>query len=147
MTAARSWLPVVLRARQAQEDLVAQVVAVARRDAQLALDQHIAEVDRVAAMPVEHTVQSGQDFQATTAALAAAAATLAAARNRSAFAQARVETTMLELTEAARTRRSVEKLYERDVEANRVEAEAKAQRELDEISISRHSAHQRRVAE
>ena len=34
---ARNWLPTVLRARQAQEDLVAQRVALARRDAGLAL--------------------------------------------------------------------------------------------------------------
>ena len=137
MSAQRGWLPVVLRARQAQEDQVAQRVALARRDVQVALDQHAAHADRVAAMPVAFS-QSAAAFQASEHTRNSAAATLAAAGHRVTFAQTRVDTGVRDLTDAARSRRSVEKLHERDVELRAADELARAQKESDEVAISRH---------
>jgi hypothetical protein len=138
----RSWIPTVLRARQAQEDLVAQRLAVARRDAGQAADQHAEHAVRVAAMQAPQ-LQSVPAFQAALTAHQAAAATLAAAKNRMLFAESRVRSTMAELTTAATSRRTVEKLHERDQDEQASTASGIAQRELDEVSISRHGARQR----
>jgi hypothetical protein len=139
---ARNWLPTVLRARQAQEDLVTQRVAMARREAVLAVAQRDEHAARVAALaqPAGGTVAQ---FQAEVAGQQAAVATLAASANRVRFAEARVSTGLRELTQAATARRTVEKLHERD-EENRVRsAHEVAQREQDEVSISRHGAERR----
>jgi hypothetical protein len=143
---ARSWIPTVLRARQAQEDLVAQRLAVARRDAGQAADQHAEHAVRVAAMQSPQ-LQSMPAFQASLTAQQAAAATLAAARNRMLFAEGRVSSTMSELTTAARSRRTVEKLHERSQDELADTASGIAQRELDDVSISRHGARQRKASE
>lgn len=141
----RDWIPTVLRARQAQEDLVAQGLAVARRDAGHAADQHAEQLARVAAMVLPQS-QSVPAFHASLAAQQAAAATLAAARNRVLFAESRVAGKMAELTAAARSRRTVEKLQERHHDEQASAASELAQRELDEVSIGRHAAQQRRAA-
>ncbi|MEO7262386.1 MAG: flagellar FliJ family protein [Jatrophihabitantaceae bacterium] len=140
----RSWIPTVLRARQAQEDLVAQRVAVARRDAGQAAHEHAEHAARVAGMNSPRS-QSVPAFQASLAAHQAAAATLAAARNRVLFAEGRVCSAMADLTAAARSRRTVEKLHERDQAEQASTASDLAQRELDEVSISRHGARLRRT--
>jgi hypothetical protein len=142
---ARNWIPTVLRARQAQEDLIAQQVAVARRDARQAADRHTEHQDRVAGLVVPES-QSVPAFHASLAAQQAAAATLAAAKNRMLFAESRVSSTMTELTAAARTRRSVEKLHERHLDERASTALGLAQRELDDVSISRHGAELRRTS-
>lgn len=141
---ARDWLPTVLRARQAQEDVAARQVAMARREVSLAIAQHDAQQARVAAMgrPGAGTVAQ---FQAELAGQQQAAATLAASANRVKFAEGRVATGLRELTEAATARRTVEKLHERDEESRLRTADEAAQREQDEVSISRHSA-DRKVA-
>ncbi|HEX8306261.1 MAG TPA: hypothetical protein VF612_15400 [Jatrophihabitans sp.] len=141
----RNWIPTVLRARQAQEDLVAQGLAVARRDAGRAADQHAEQVARVAAMLLPES-QSVPAFHASLAAQDAAVASLAAARNRLLFAESRVAGKVVELTVAARSRRTVEKLYERHQDEQATAASELAQRELDEVSISRHGARLRRAA-
>ncbi|MDQ1721846.1 MAG: hypothetical protein QOI26_1580 [Pseudonocardiales bacterium] len=140
---ARSWIPTVLRARQAQEDLVAQGLAVARRDAGQAADQHAQQLARVNAMTLPES-QTVPAFHASLAAQQAAAATLAAARNRVLFAESRVAGKMAELTTAARSRRTVEKLHERHQDEQAATASGIAQRELDEVSISRHGARLRK---
>lgn len=141
----RDWIPTVLRARQAQEDLVAQGLASARRDAGVAADQHAEQAARVAAMvlPESQTVPA---FHASLAAQQAAVATLAAARNRVLFAESRVAGKVAELTAAARSRRTVEKLHERQQEEQAGVAAEVAQRELDEVAIGRHGARLRRAA-
>ena len=141
----RSWIPTVLRARQAQEDLVAQQVAVARRDAGQAADEHAEHAARVAGMASPRS-QSVPAFHASLAAHQAAAATLAAAMNRVLFAEGRVSSAMAELTTAARSRRTVEKLQERDQAEQASTASSLAQREMDEVSISRHGARLRRTS-
>jgi len=141
----RDWIPTVLRARQAQEDLVAQGLAVARRDAGRAADQHAEQVARVAAMVLPES-QSVPAFHASLAAQNAAVATLAAARNRMLFAESRVAGKMDELTVAARSRRTVEKLHERHQDEQAAAASEVAQRELDEVSISRHGARARKAS-
>jgi flagellar export protein FliJ len=142
----RNWIPTVLRARQAQEDLVAQGLAVARRDAGLAAHQHAEQAARVAAMVVPHS-QTVPDFHASLAFQQAAAATLAAARNRVLFAESRVAGKMTELTAAARSRRTVEKLHERHQDEQAGTAAEIAQRELDEVSIGRHGARLRKASQ
>ncbi|MEO6701903.1 MAG: hypothetical protein ABI140_02160 [Jatrophihabitantaceae bacterium] len=139
---ARKWVPTVLRARQAQEDLVAQRVALARRDAGLALSQLGEHTARLANM-VTASSRTALEFQAEVARQQAAAATVAAAANRLMFAEARLATGVGELTEAARARRSVEKLSERDEQDRLSTATSAAQREQDEVSISRHNAERR----
>ena len=141
---ARNWLPTVLRARQAQEDVAARRAAMARREASVAIAQHDAQQARIAAMgrPASGTVAQ---FQAELAGQQQAAATLAASANRVVFAESRVATGLRELTEAATARRTVEKLHERDEENRLRTANEVAQREQDEVSISRHAA-DRKVA-
>ncbi len=141
----RGWISTVLRARQAQEDLVAQRLAVARRDAGHAADQHAEHAARVAAM-VSPDSQTVPAFHASLAAQQAAAASLAAAKNRVLFAEGRVASGMSELTQAARSRRTVEKLHERDQDEQAAAASGAVQRELDEVSISRHRARLRRTS-
>lgn len=138
----RDWVPTVLRARQAQEDQAAQRVAIARRDAGTAAAQLAEQATRVAGIsnPASRT---GAQFQAEIAGQQAAVASLAAAANRLLFAEARVASGVTELTEAARSRRSVEKLHERAEEARVRTANGVAQREQDEVSISRHGAARR----
>ena len=141
----RDWIPTVLRARQAQEDLVAQGLAVARRDAGRAAEQHAEHAARVAAMVLPET-QTVPAFHASLAAHQAAAATLTAARNRMLFAESRVTGKMAELTAAARSRRTVEKLHERHQDEQASTASESAQRELDEVSIGRHAARARKAS-
>jgi hypothetical protein len=140
-----NWIPTVLRARQAQEDLLAQGLAVARRDAGRAADQHAEQLARVDALAMPESL-SVPAFHATLAAQQAAVATLAAARNRVVFADARVAGTMAELTAAARSRRTVEKLQERHLDEQATLASGLAQRELDEVSIGRHGARLREAS-
>ncbi|HEV2885559.1 MAG TPA: flagellar FliJ family protein [Jatrophihabitans sp.] len=141
-----NWIPTVLRARQAQEDLLAQGLAVARRDAGRAADQHAEQVARVEAMVLPQS-QSVPSFHATLAVQQAAAATLAAARNRVLFAESRVAGKMAELTAAARSRRTVEKLHERHQDEQALTASGIEQRELDEVSIGRHATRLREVSQ
>jgi hypothetical protein len=140
-----NWVPTVLRARQAQEDMLAQGLAVARRDAGRAADQHAEQLARVDALAMPES-QSVPAFHATLAAQQAAVATLAAARNRVLFADSRVAGSMAELTAAARSRRTVEKLHERQLDEQATTAAGLAQRELDEVSIGRHGARLREAA-
>jgi flagellar biosynthesis chaperone FliJ len=141
-----NWIPTVLRARQAQEDLIAQGLAVARRDAGRAADQHAEQLARVSAMALPES-QSVPAFHASLAAQQAAVATLAAARNRMLFAEGRVAGKMAELTTAARSRRTVEKLHERHQEELASTASLLAQQELDEVSIGRHGARLREASQ
>jgi len=140
-----NWIPTVLRARQAQEDVLAQVLAGARRDAGRAADQHAEQLARVDALAMPES-QSVPAFHANLAAQQAAVATLAAARNRVLFAESRVAGSMAELTAAARSRRTVEKLHERHLDEQATAASGLAQRELDEVSIGRHGARLREAA-
>jgi len=133
----RRWLPTVLRARQAAEDLLAQQVAAARRDAEQAAGQLAAQQRRVAglAMPESATVA---EFHAEIAGQQAALASLAAAGNRVQFADARLAGQLTELTEAAKSRRTVEKMQERIEDALARQALSVAQREQDDVTIARH---------
>jgi flagellar protein FliJ len=135
----RRWLGTVLRARQAQEDVAVQNLADARRSATLAARRLARESGRIAALPHVDS-ESVQAFHASTAARQAAAATLSAARHRLVFAQDRVTVGEGALTDAARARRTVEKMHERDIAVGIATEAAVSQRELDEIGISRYGA-------
>jgi len=132
----RRWLPTVLRARQAAEDLLAQQVAAARREAEQAAGQLADQQRRVAelAMPESATVA---EFHAEIAGQQAALASLAAAGNRARFAEARLAGQLTELTEAAKSRRTVEKMQERIVDSLAREELAAAQREQDDVTLAR----------
>jgi hypothetical protein len=133
----RRWLPTVLRARQAQEDLLAQQVAAARRDAELAAGQLAERERRVTglAMPGNATVA---EFHAKIADQQMALASLAAASNRVQFADARLAGQLSQLTEAAKSRRTVEKMHERIQDTLAAQAIQVAQREQDDVTIARH---------
>lgn len=141
----RHWVSTVLRARQAQEDVAAQQLAGARRDAALAVDRLDAVSERVQAMSQDER-QGMVAFQASAAARHAAAASLAAASHGVRFAQGRVSTDAAGLTDAARARRTIEKLHENDIAARLAVQAAAGQRDLDEVSITRHGAASRQAA-
>jgi flagellar export protein FliJ len=141
-----NWIPTVLRARQAQEDVLAQGLAAARRDADQAADRHAEQSARVDAMAVPHSA-TVRAFHAALSEQQAAVASLTAARNRLLSAEHRVAGTMTDLTAAARARRTVEKLHERLLDEAADAASAVAQRELDEVSIGRHGARLREAAQ
>jgi flagellar export protein FliJ len=131
-----------MRARQAKEDLAAQQLAEARREADRAVREHAEQTVRVTGM--SQPEQAGvQAFHAAAAARHAAAATLAASQHRIVFAEARVANGRSGLEAAARSRRSAEKLVERDADAEHRRTAAAGQRELDDIAITRHVAHRR----
>jgi flagellar biosynthesis chaperone FliJ len=134
---ARRWLPTVLRARQAQEDLLVQQVAATRRDAELAAGQLAEQTRRVAGLALPETATVAE-FHAEIAGQQAALASLAAATNRVQFADARLTGQLCQLTEAAKSRRTVEKMHERIQEDLVAQAHSAAQREQDDVSIARH---------
>ncbi len=133
----RRWLPTVIRARQAQEDLLAQQVATARREVETAVDELAEVTERVSdlRMPARLTVA---EFHAEIANQQAGLANLAAATHRVEFADARLRTQLAGLTEAAKSRRTVEKMQERIEHERAVEFLAVSQREQDEVAIARH---------
>jgi flagellar biosynthesis chaperone FliJ len=132
----RRWLPVMIRARKATEDAAARQVAQDRRavaDALLAARRESQRLDQLSTPQA----QSAQAFLAGVAASNAAAATHSAALQRAAFSQQRLAGSIIELTDAARARRTVEKLAERIAETERAEELAADQRALDELSVTR----------
>ena len=125
----------VLRARQAQEDAARGEVVRARHAAALAADT-AAKKDRDLAnhqMPSEDTARA---LVAALTARQAMAASLALARHLAGMAEARVTEQTGELTEAAKRRRTVEKLAERHAEQHRRVAQAADQSALDELAIT-----------
>lgn len=130
------WLPTLLRARQAREDAAAQQVAQNRREVAEAAESADALRARMDAMtqPASATAQS---FLAAATVRAAAAGTHSVAVQRIGFAEQRLSGALNGLAEAARSRRTVEKLAER-LAAERYAAELAAyQRELDELNTAR----------
>ncbi len=131
------WLPVMIRARQAREDLRAQQAAQARRelaDASAALAGQQARVGELAP-PGQATVG---EFQAAAARQQNLAAGLAAAAHRVEFASGRLSASLAELGSAARARRTVERLQERIQAADTAAELAALQREQDDTSLARH---------
>jgi flagellar biosynthesis chaperone FliJ len=129
----------MVRARLAAEDAAAQEVAQDRRavaDALLAARRESQRLEQLSAPES----QSAQAFLAGIAARNAAAATHSAALQRAAFATQRLAGSVAELTDAARRRRSVEKLSERIAATERADELATAQRELDDLSVMRFSS-------
>jgi hypothetical protein len=133
----RRWIPTMLKARQAAEDVAAQHAAVAQRASDLAEQDVLTETSRIESMQIAGS-ESAQAFLASTAARQAAAATHAASVHRAAFARTRHALKVDELTAASRGRRSVEKLAERELEEQRATALGRAQRELDDQTVTRH---------
>jgi flagellar export protein FliJ len=134
---ARRWIETVLKARQAHENLSTQRLAEAERAAQRAASHVAYESHRVDALPGA-AQESVTAFHAVAAAHQAAAATLAAASHRLEFARARVSAGHNELSTAARDRRTIEKLAEREQQARNHAAARQAQRDLDEAAINQH---------
>jgi len=137
MTRRRSWLPTVIRARQAQEDLQAQQVARSRRELEQA-GAELTEAGRrldATQLPQSSTVA---DFHAGLAQQEAGLASLAAAGHRVRFADDRLARDLGALTEAARARRTVEKMSERIEQEIAVRELADDQRAQDEIALTRH---------
>jgi flagellar biosynthesis chaperone FliJ len=132
----RKWLPVVLKARQAVEDQAAQQVANAQLEQQRAIANAIAETARMDAMS-DLDATSTAAFLATAAAQRAAAATHAAAHHRIDFVERQLQMSIDELKAAARDRRSAQKLVEREVAERQAAALVTAQRELDDLTVTR----------
>lgn len=130
------WLPTLVRARQAREDAVSQQVAQQRL--QLSEATAAAAVLRERLDALEQPETSGtRAFLAAAALRDAAASTHSAAVQRIGFAEQRLATGMAALAEAARSRRTVEKLGERIAAAQYANELAAYQRELDDLSIIR----------
>jgi flagellar protein FliJ len=123
----------VLRARQAQEDAARGDVVRARHAAAQAAEAAAAK-DRDLA---NHQIPSEDTARAMVAALTARqamAASLAMARQLAGAAEDRVAQETEELTEAAKRRRTVEKLAERHAEQHRRHVQAADQNALDELA-------------
>jgi flagellar FliJ protein len=65
-------------------------------------------------------------------------ARIEAAAGRHEEAEANVEASLTEFTEAFRDRRILEQLRERQAEASRIEENLAAQKEMDEVAVTRH---------
>ena len=132
------WLPTLVRARQAHEDAVSQQVAQQRLDVAEATTAATALSERLDAL--EQPATAGiSSFLAAAAFRDAAASTHSAAVQRIGFAEQRLATGMAFLAEAARSRRTVEKLAERIAAEQYANELAAYQRELDDLSITRHA--------
>jgi len=135
MSKRRFRLGSVLRARQAQEDAVRGQVMHARRAAAEAADAAIARGERLAA----HQAPGEDTARAVVAALTARqamAASLSTARQLHLLAEQHVAGRTEELTEAARRRRTVEKLAERQAEQRRQREQRAEQSALDELGTT-----------
>ncbi|WP_018685603.1 hypothetical protein [Actinokineospora enzanensis] len=132
----RSRLASVLRARKAQEDIARGEVA--RANARLA-DAGELTVERAGAMERWAVPRNGDaaGYLAAVAAGRALASALYEARTQEDAAREISETEVDKLREAARRRRSVEKLVERGVEERRVKDLAAEQRAADEVGSRR----------
>jgi flagellar protein FliJ len=125
----------VLRARQAQEDAARAEVVRARRAAADAADAAVKRGERLAA----HQTPNEDTARAVVAALTARqamAASLSAARQLHHLAEKHVTVRAEELTEAARRRRTVEKLAERHAEQRRQREQQAEQAALDELGTT-----------
>jgi flagellar protein FliJ len=125
----------VLRARQAQEDAARAKVLHARRAAADAADAAVRRGEVLAA----HQTPNEDTARALVAALTARqamAASLSAARQLHQLAERHVAERAEELTEAARRRRTVEKLAERHAEQRRQREQAAEQNALDELGTT-----------
>jgi flagellar biosynthesis chaperone FliJ len=129
----RAWLPSLVRARQVQEDLARERVALARRHARRAELRAMSDDERVQGMADSGEPMSALAFVAASSARQAAAATLAAAIQSQARAEDQVTADQASLTVAAQNRLSAEKLAERDAAERRRAAATAMQQELDEI--------------
>ncbi len=125
----------VLRARQAQEDAARSEMVRARRAAAEAADAAVARGEVLA----NHQTPTEDTARAVVAALTARqamAASLAAARQLQALADQQVADRAEELTEAAKRRRTVEKLVERHAEQRRQREAKSDQSALDELGTT-----------
>jgi flagellar FliJ protein len=128
-------LGTVLRARQAQEDAARSRVAGARQAAAKAADDAAHEDARLRAHDLPDAA-TGRSLVAAIAAARCMAAGLAAANAFALEAEARTAQRIVELTDAARARRSMELLAEQHGAA-RVRMESAAdQRTLDELAVT-----------
>jgi flagellar protein FliJ len=125
----------VLRARQAQEDAARGEVVRARQAAAEAAEA-AATKDRDLANHQMPDEDSARALVAALTARQAMAASLAMARQLAGVAEARVAQQTEELTEAAKRRRTVEKLAERHAEQSRRHAQAADQSALDELAVT-----------
>jgi flagellar FliJ protein len=131
----RSWLDNLLRARQAQEDIAKGAVVRARRDADAAAEHANRYEVALGARHVPQHAFAGS-YAATLAARHVMAAALSAAVAVAGEAEAVVRERMGDLTDAATRRRAVEKLAERQAEADRRAEEAAERREVDDLTSS-----------
>ncbi len=125
----------VLRARQAQEDAARSEMVRARRAAADAADAALARGEVLA----NHQTPTEDTARAVVAALTARqamAASLSAARQLQALAEQQVADRADELTEAAKRRRTVEKLVERHAEQRRQREQKSDQTVLDELGTT-----------
>jgi flagellar biosynthesis chaperone FliJ len=133
---ARDWLPTMIKARKAAENAAAIAVAQARRELEQAADNAQQRRARLDSLTPPASCGIGA-FMAAAAIGDAAAASHAAAVHRVDFATTRLQSSVGELTLAAQRHESVQKFGERlDAEAATARL-AHAQRELDDITVSR----------
>ncbi len=130
----KNWLAGLLRARQAQEDFAAQQLAAAERRAQRAAARVHYDRERLESLKLADATFAAPAFVAAAVALQAAAATHAAAVAVAEHSVVESQVRRGELGDAARARRSVEELHDRQVAEAEARAGRAAQAELDEIA-------------
>jgi hypothetical protein len=134
----RAWVATLLKARQAQEDVARQRLAQAHRHAVEARLHVLTENERLDTMLSHAEPEDVLAFVAAASARQSAAQTWAAAKHSRAMADDQVLARATAVTASAQSRRSVEKLAERDLAGSRTRAASAMQKELDEIAA--HSA-------
>jgi flagellar export protein FliJ len=130
----RPWVASLLRARQIQEDVARGRFAQAQRAVQDAADATEASERHVDQVTSEIPQDCATAFIAAASARQAAGASWLLARRELALAEDHQRARAAALTVAARHRRGVEKLAERDAAELAARASAAEQQALDEIS-------------
>ena len=133
---ARAWKASLVRARQAQEDIARERLALAHEHARTSARLVETHDQRISAMLVERPA-SIAELIATAEGRARAAATLVDARHAQAAAHDQIAVRSVHVTAAAQARRSAEKMVERDAAAEAITSARSAQRELDELGSRR----------
>lgn len=137
MTGSARWLDILLRARQADEDIAARKLATAQRAVVEAVEQARVESARAAALMQASTPVTVSAFLAGAAVAQATAASASAALQRVAICEQDVLRERSSVITASRSRRITENLIERRRIAAETERRRLEQAEQDDLASTR----------
>lgn len=140
------WLDILLRAREADEDLAARKLADAQRAVVAAAERARRESERAAAMMRPSAPTSVAAFLAAASIAQAGAATASAAFQRVAICEQDVVRERSSVLDASRARKVTENLLQRRREAAATELLRREQAEQDDLASTRGANTRRSVA-